>query len=483
MGVSRREFLKKTGVAAGAVLAGSAIPFSCSQKKKYNILWIIAEDICPDLGCYGNRFAHTPNIDTLAAEGVRFKNAFTTSPVCSPSRSALMTGMYQTSIGAHHHRSHRNDDYKLPPPIQPITDYFREADYFTANVNEPAPDLKVRGKTDLNFSVGKLFDGNHWNQRQPDQPFYAQVNLPWTHRTFVKNEQKPTDPKRIELPPYYADHPVTREDWALYYDTIGILDQNIGLIIHELEKEGLLDNTVVFFFGDNGRPHFRGKQWLYEGGIHIPLIIRWPEKRKAGAVVGELVSAIDISAASLSLAGIKLPENLQGRNFLSPRVKYRDYIIAARDRCDETVDRIRCVRTKKFKFIRNYYPERPYTQLNRYKESEYPVLRLMKRLNAQNKLTPEQALFFAPQRAYEELYDIETDPHEVRNLADDPKFEEKLIELRRILDAWIEETGDQGELPEDPAIAELYLERMKSLYDEGIKARYREENMSMELFK
>jgi len=394
-----------------------------------------------------------------------------------------MTGMYQTSIGAHHHRSHRDDGYRLPHPVRPITDYLREAGYFTANIIEPAPGLKVRGKTDLNFSAEMLFDGSHWNQRQPGQPFYAQVNLPWTHRKFVNNEQNPTDPKRIDLPPYYADHPVTREDWALYYDTIGILDQNIGLVIRELEKEGLLDSTVVFFFGDNGRPHFRGKQWLYEGGIHVPLIIRWPDKRKASAVTDELVSAVDISAASLSLAGIKLPEHLQGRNFLSPKAKYRDYIIAARDRCDETVDRIRCVRTKRFKYIRNYYPERPYTQLNRYKESEYPVLRLMKRLRSQDKLTPEQALFFAPKRPYEELYDLETDPHEVKNLADDPNFEEKLVELRRILDAWIEETADQGQFPEDPAIAEFYLERMKGIYDERIKARYKEEDMSLELFK
>jgi arylsulfatase A-like enzyme len=426
---------------------------------------------------------HTPNIDKLAAEGVTFSQVFTTSPVCSPSRSALMTGMYQTSIGAHNHRSHRDDDYKLPHPVRPLTDYFREAGFFTANVTKPAPGVKVRGKTDLNITVDKLFDGKHWNQRQQGQPFYAQINLPWTHRKFIKNEQNPTDPEKIVLPPYYADHPITRDDWALYYDTIGILDQNIGLIMKQLEEEGLLEKTIIFFFGDNGRPHFRGKQWLYEGGIHVPLVVRWPDKRKAGDVNEELVSAVDITATSLHLAGIKVPEYMQGQNFLGPKGKYRDYVIAARDRCDETVDRIRCARTKKYKYIRNYYPERPYTQLNRYKESEYPVLRLMKRLNAQKKLTPEQALFFASNRPPEELYDLQNDPHEVKNLAGNPKFDGKLIEMRQILDAWIEETGDQGGIPEDPSVVEFYLERMKRNYDERIKARYKEENMSLELFK
>jgi len=483
MAVDRREFLKKTAATAGAILAGSVLPFSCRRKPYLNILWIIAEDICPDLGCYGNRFVHTPNIDKLAAEGVTFKNAFTTSPVCSPSRSALMTGMVQTSIGAHNHRSHRDDDYKLPYPVRPVTDYFREAGYFTANVTEPAPGVKVRGKTDLNFTVDRLFDGTHWNQRQQGQPFYAQINLPWTHRRFVRNEQSPTDPETIALPPYYADHPITRDDWALYYDTIGILDQKIGLVMKQLQDEGFLGNTIIFFFGDNGRPHFRGKQWLYDGGIHVPLIMRWPDKQNAGDVSEEIVSAVDITATSLYLAGISIPKHMQGQNFLGPKEKNRDYVVAARDRCDETVDRIRCVRTKRYKYIRNYYPERPYTQLNRYKESEYPVLRLMKRMSAKNELTPEQALFFASNRPSEELYDLQNDPHEVNNLADNLKFKEKLVELRQILNVWIEETGDQGGIPEDPAVVKFYLERMKQNYDERIKASYKEENMSLELFK
>ncbi len=479
--VSRREFLKATGSTAAAVLLGSVLPLGCRRKQKFNILWIIAEDICPDLGCYGNPFVYTPNIDKLAEEGLRFANAFTTSPVCSPSRSALMTGMYQTSIDAHNHRSHRNDDFKLPPPVKPVTDYMQKAGYFTANVTEPAPGLKVSGKTDINFAVDRLFDGKHWSQRQAGKMFCAQINLPWSHRRFERNEQHPTDPDKINLPPYYVDHPVTRKDWALYYDTIGILDQNIGRIMKQLEKEGLLENTIVFFFGDNGRPHFRGKQWLYDGGIHIPLIIRWPDKRNAGEVNDDLVSAIDITATSLYFAGAEMPEHMQGQIFLGPKSEHRDYIIAARDRCDETVDRIRCVRTKRFKYIRNFFPERPYTQLNRYKESEYPVLRLMKRLHAQKKLIPEQTLFFMSKRPPEELYDLQNDPHEVRNLANDPEFKTKLTGLRQILDAWIEESGDHGGTPEDPAVVEFYLNRMKQTYDERIRALYKEEGMSLDL--
>jgi len=238
--------------------------------------------------------------------------------------------------------------------------------------------------------------------------------------------------------------------------TVEILDEKIGLVLNRLEQDGLAENTIVLFFGDNGRNHVRGKQWLYDGGIHIPLIVRWPGRLKAGRHDDNLVSAIDFAPTCLALAGISIPDHLEGQVFLGPQASRREYIIAARDRCDETEDRIRCVRTHDFKYIRNYFPERPYTQYNRYKDAYYPVLRLMQRLHKQNRLTPEQARFMADSRPPEELYWLERDPHELNNLAGNPDYQETLVKFRQLLDTWIEETGDRGEIPEDPEVVTRY---------------------------
>jgi len=280
----------------------------------------------------------------------------------------------------------------------------------------------------------------------------------------------PVDPARVKLPPYYPDHPIARQDWATYLDSIQLMDQYVGRILKRLDDEGLTENTVVIFIGDHGRCHIRGKQWLYDGGIHIPLIIRWPGKLKAGRVCDDLVSAIDISATVLKIAGIEPPKYMEGRVFLGPdanaerrpQVEKRDYIIAARDRCDETVDRIRCVRTGRYKYIRNFMPERPYTQINRYKERSYPMLPLMKQLHSEGKLTPVQALFMAPRKPDEELYDVRNDPYEIRNLADSAKHQKTLKKMRAILDKWIKDTSDKGQFPEpESAIQPRDLERIK----------------------
>lgn len=454
------------GMTALAPAAGAA------QGPRPNVLWIIAEDLGVELGCYGDRLVHSPNLDRLAAEGVRYTHAFTTGPVCSASRSAFMTGMYQTSIGAHHHRSHRNDGYRLPEDVHVITHYFRRAGYFTANVRTAAPGVRGTCKTDWNFQPReKPFDGTDWNQRQPGQPFFAQVNFSETHRSFKKAKQNPVDPDQVVLPPYYPDHPVAREDWALYLDTIGHLDRKVGAVLKRLKEEGLDESTIVFFFGDHGRAHVRGKQWLYEGGIHIPLLIRIPERHRVsgqgvpGTVCEGLVSAIDFGPTAMALCGIRIPENIQGRPFLGPRPEARRFIVAARDRCDETVDCIRCVRTPGYKYIRNFMPERPYTQMNRYKWRQYPVLRLLHELHDQGKLTPVQELFMAPRRPAEELYDLQHDPHEVNNLADSPEHQEVLRELRAKLSTWSRETGDQGRTPEDPRIHEFWEQRQKQKYE------------------
>jgi len=460
---NRRDFLKSLGLGAAVMTMPSRLFADQAAKNRPNILWILSEDISPDLSCYGTPAVQTPNLDKLAGQGIRFNNAFTTGPVCSASRSAMITGMFQTSIGAHHHRSHRDDGYTLPEPVRLITEYFREAGYFTANVKTAAPGVRGSGKTDFNFQFKNAFDGSDWNQRKAGQPFFAQLSISITHRgghwkNLRDKLKNPVDPSKIKLPPYYPDHPVAREDWATYLDSIQVMDQYIGEIMKRLDNEGLTNNTAVIFIGDHGRCHVRGKQWLYDGGIHIPLIVRWPDKLKAGQVCDNLVSAIDISATILKIAGIEPPKHMEGKVFLEPGtnsswkpVNMHEYIIAARDRCDETIDRIRCVRTRQYKYIRNFMPERPYTQTNAYKERSYPMLNLMKELHAQGKLTPVQALFMAPRKPDEELYDLQKDPYEVNNLAASPKHRQTLKKMRVILENWIKNTGDLGQFPEKPS--------------------------------
>jgi len=465
---TRRDFLKQcTAGAAGVML--SPLLAGAGREKRPNILWIIAEDLCPDLGCYGEPLVKTPNIDKLAAEGARYTNTFTTAPVCSASRSAFMTGMYQTSIGVHHHRSHRYDNYRLPGPVKVITDYFRQGGYFTSNcagLNWGKP-----GKTDFNFKVEKAFDGTDWRQRKEGQPFYAQINFSETHRVFKRDAENPIDENKVKLPPYYPDHAIARRDWANYLEHVQILDKKVGKVLKRLEDDGLADDTIVFFFGDHGRPHIRGKQFLYEGGIWVPLIIRWPGHIKAGTVVDDLVSAIDFGPTSLKLAGIEPPKHMEGQIFMGAGAKKREYIIGARDRCDGTVDHIRCVRTKRFKYIRNYYPNRPYMQFNLYRKHRYPVWTLMQILYAEGKLTPQQELFMASTRPEEELYDLPNDRYELNNLAGDLEHQATLEKLRGILDKWTEETGDQGEIPEDPKIGVIAYQDVQKYYEPEQKKR------------
>ncbi len=435
-----------------------------------NILWLISEDTSPDIACYGAPLVKTPNMDRLAAEGARFTNAFVTAPVCSASRSGFMTGMYQTSIDAHNHRSHRGDGYTLPAPARVITNYFRQAGYFTCNC--AGLSFKRPGKTDWNFTPKlKAFDGTDWSQRKPGQPFFAQVNFSMTHREFRRDKKNPIDPDKVELPPYYPDHPVARRDWADYLEAIQVLDTQIGVVLQWLQKEGMADNTIVMYFGDHGRPHVRGKQWLYEGGIHIPMIVRWPGHIKPGTVVDDLVSTVDFAPTFLSMAGTKPPEHLQGQVAFGPGKRTRKYIFAARDRCDGTVDRIRCVRSKRYKYIRNYYPERPYMQFNAYKKLQYPMVTVLQVLHRQGRLTPEQARFMAADRPPEELYDLREDPHELRNLAEEPKFKRVLQTHRRKLDEWIKETGDRGEQPEPPEVVAAAQNQMMESYRQSMKKR------------
>jgi arylsulfatase A-like enzyme len=440
------------------LLAGS--PLTASAAERPNILWLIAEDFGNQLGCAGTREVHTPNLDRLATEGVRYSRFYTTAPVCSPSRSAFMTGMYQTTIGAHHHRSHRDDGFRLPDGVRLLSEWFQDAGYFTANIRRLPSELGFRGtaKTDWNFTPpARPFDSDRWADLIGHQPFFAQLNFEETHRPF--HAPRNADPSRVEIPPYEPDHPVSRADHAAYLDAATELDRKIGLVLRRLESDGLADSTIVVFFGDNGQAHIRGKQFCYEEGLNVPLLIRWPKKfpRPArftpGAVDDRLLMAIDLAPTMLALAGAPVPSRMQGRVFLGDRAAtdYR-YAFGARDRCDETPFRFRTVRDARYRYIRNFTPERPFLQANAYKEKSYPVWNLLKELHAAGKLTPVQERLCAPTMPEEELYDLDTDPDEIHDLAGRSEARQTLERLHRVLDDWIEATNDQGRIPEPPEL-------------------------------
>lgn len=443
-----------------AVLAALASTSASRAAERPSILWLIAEDFGNQLGCAGTKEAHTPNLDRLAADGVRYDRFYTTAPVCSPSRSAFMTGMYQTTIGAHHHRSHRDDGYRLPPGVRLLSEWFRSRGYFTANLRHLPPELGFRGtaKTDWNFTPPeKPFDSDRWADLKAHQPFFAQLNFQETHRAF--HAPKLADPAKVEIPPYEPDHPVTRADHAAYLDAAAELDRKVGLVLARLEADGLADSTVVVFFGDNGQAHIRGKQFCYEEGLNVPLIIRWPKglPRPAwyvpGSVDHRLLMSIDLAPTMLSLCGFVAPKSMQGRAFLGSRAGPPwIHVFGARDRCDETPFRIRTVRDSNYRYIRNFTPDRPFLQANRYKEASYPVWNLLKRLHAEGKLTPPQAQLCAPTMPEEELYDLVADPHEIHNLAGNPAHAVTQDSLRKALDEWIAATDDQGRFPEPPEL-------------------------------
>ncbi len=417
-------------VLIGVLLAG---PFALAAEKpaaapRPNILWITIEDWSPDLSCYGTPGIHTPHVDRLAAQGTRYTRAFTTAPVCSPSRSAMMTGFHQNYIGAHQHRTANKKP--LPHGIRPIPNLLSDAGYFTCLMSR---------KLDLNFTPGRrqdLFDGTDWKQRAAGQPFFARVTFTGTHRSWNRDPQRPIAVEDVELPPYYADTPFVRRDWANGLEQMQIVDREIGGLLKRLKKEGLAEDTLVFFIADHGRCHFRGKQFLYDGGLRVPLIVRWPGHVEAGAVNDELVSAIDLCATSLDVAGVTPPVPLHGVSLFDPALAERNYVFAARDKMDDTHDAMRAVRSKDYKLILNLMPERPWLQYNAYKERSYPALAEMSVLHAKGELTPEQAAFFAPTKPPVELFDLRTDPHEVHNVADDPAYAEVMKELLAALQRW-----------------------------------------------
>jgi N-sulfoglucosamine sulfohydrolase len=421
---------------------------SASAADRPNIVWIVGEDMGPELASYGDAQAITPNMDRLAREGTRFTKAFTHCAVCAPSRSGLITGRYPISIGTQHMRS------KLIAP--PVT--------FTKRLQDAGYHVSWPGKTDFNFDEPKDFATvrKPWHKGADapklPEPFFAYVNFTQSHESQVRNDKdkyaanitrlKPSerrDPARMVLPPFWPDAPIVREELARYYDLVTSVDYDVGDVLTYLDRHGLAENTVVFLFGDHGRGMPRYKRWVNDTGTHVPLIVRWPGKVKAGAVREDLVEFLDLSATALALGTGKVPADLEGQAMLTPGggapAEPRKYVHAHRDYMDEVLDRIRSVRDGRFRYIRNYMPELPYSQRNAYMEIG-KTMQTWREWHAAGKLDPVQALFFADKKPAEELYDCEADPFEVKNLINDPQHAAKLAELRAEMDRWLKATND-----------------------------------------
>jgi len=449
-----------------------------------NILWIVGENLSLDLGCYGAKHVRTPNLDTLAAHGVRYTNVFATSPVCAPSRSAFMTGMYQTSTDTHHMRSHRDDGFRLPAGVRPLTHWLKDAGYFTANITHIGDRVVGTGKLDLNFTKeGPIYQSDDWSALKSKQPFFVQINTPEAEYDIYdrKSAEKPrvkwvgedwhpqvARANIVNPPPYYPDHEITRQEWSRYLNSVSGMDVRIGWVLNQLRRDGLADNTVVIFFADNGRLDARGIHWCWDSGLRVPMIVHWPKDIPAptrytpGTVSEQVISLLDLTATTLSIAGVNRPPGMQSRIFLGERADQpRTFAFSARDRIDETVMRLRSARDDRYHYIRNYTPGAGFPTLNRYKEKCFLVKPLMRELNATGQLTGPLAELMKP-FPKELLYDTRADPHEIRNLADSerPHYHEALVRLRAALDTWISETGDRGQWPEPPEVVAPFEKEM-----------------------
>lgn len=443
-----------------------------------NVLWFVVDDMSPSFSCYGETLIQTPAVDKLAAEGTKFTRAYVTAPVCSTCRSALITGMYQTTIGAHHHRSGRGElKIHLPPDVTPVPVQFQKAGYFTCigsglpgfdNCGRPVGAKGKKkggsqlGKTDYNFEWDpKMYDSHDW-AAHGEKPFFMQVQLhggklregsPEARAAFkervIAELGSATDPAKVTLPPYYPRDPVILDDWALYLDAARMTDRHVGRVLARMEKEGLMENTLIIFMTDHGISHARGKQFLYDEGARIPFVVRGPGIAK-GAVRDDLIMQIDMAAISLAAAGLPIPAGMQGRDVFGKDYQPRSAIFAARDRCDETVEYLRSVRTDQFLYIRNFLPQRPHLQPNAYKDGK-AIVQTLRALHEKGELPSiSEDLLFSPTRQPEELYDYKADPFQVTNLAANPDFKAQFEAQRARLDKWIIESGDKG--PESEAM-------------------------------
>ncbi len=420
-----------------------------------NILWISFEDTSPRFGCYGDPVARTPNVDRLAAEGRLYTRAFSVAGVCSPSRSAIITGLYPPSVGTHHHRTAHTNPFtpEMPTPYgavlphyaKMLPEYFRAAGYYCTN------NVKADYQFKPPFTAWDDWSKTaHWrNRTDQSQPFFSVFNFEASHESgmWEENGAPRTDPNSLSLPPWIPDTRKCREALARQYDHIADNDTLLGELLTALDEDGLSDNTIVFLWSDHGEGIPRAKRWLYDAGTRIPLIVRWPGRLEPGIINDELVSLIDLGPTILSLSGLEVPCHMQGSPFLGPDAEKRDYVFGCRDRLDEAYDMVRSVRDKRFKYIRNYCPEMSRLPWVPY-QNRHPIMQEMWRLHAEGSLEGPQTLLFETSRQAEELYDLDLDPHELQNLARNPESRPHLVRLRAALDDWRDEIGDLGDIDE-----------------------------------
>jgi uncharacterized sulfatase len=433
--LTRRQFT------ASAALAATPAP-------RPNILWLTCEDIGPNLGCYGDRYATTPNLDRLAARGTLYRRAWSNAPVCAPARTTIISGLYPTATGAEHMRSMT----RLPEPLRLFPCYLREAGYYTSN----------HVKEDYNLAhTGKVWDDSsntgHWRHRAPGQPFFSVFNFTITHESQIRTRPhtRVHDPARAPLPSYHPDTPEVRQDWAQYYDNITTMDSQAAAVLAQLEEDRLADSTIVVFFGDHGSGMPRHKRWPYNSGLGVPLIVSIPERfghlaspdYRRGGGSGRMVGFIDLAPTMLSLAGLQPPAHLHGHAFLGAhQAAPQRYLYGFRGRMDERIDSVRSVRDERFVYVRNYMPHRPYGQHLTYM-FQTPATRIWKQLYDAGHLRPPQTYFWEPKPA-EELYDLAADHDEVHNLATRPEHRETLARFRAAERAQALRVRDVGLLAE-----------------------------------
>ncbi len=460
----------------------SLVSFSQAQSpaassRPPNILWIYLEDVSGWFSCYGDQVIKTPHIDALAAAGTRFTRFYTPAGVCSATRSAIVLGAMQTSLGVHDHRSSRNNAVgtkhdgvgmiHLPKGVVPLPQLFRQNGAYTFNEG---------GKDDYNFvfNLADFYDflpkargwgppelvaGRCWAGLKPGQRFFGQVQL--GGGKLGRAAPVVVDRSRVPVPPYYPDIPEVREEIAAHYDCLLKTDEQVGEIVAALKRDGLYDTTLIFLFSDHGYKLHRHKQFVYEGGIHMPLIVAGPGIAR-GQVRDDLVSGIDLAPASLAAAGLPIPARMEGRNFLAADHTPREFIVAARDRCDYTIERIRTIVTPRFQYLRNYLTDRPFMQPG-YKDP-WPVSLRLREMMARGEMNEAQLVFFGPNKPAEELYDLANDPHQIHNLVQSREHARELERHRQLLADWIATTGDKGQVTEDDAGL------IQVLYEWGAKA-------------
>jgi len=439
-------------------LLSITINSSAQQKKellKPNILFILSEDMSTDLECYGMPAVKTPVLNSLAASGIQYMNAYGNNSICSPSRSNMITGVHQNIINAQHHRSNRK--VPLIAPYKPITSYLREAGYTCIIGNKI-----VKGgsqKIDVNFkhkAVGPwdginefgLFDKkNGFNVE--DQPFFSQVTLNVTHRgdrwnAIRSKSTHKVNPADVVLPPHYADTPLIRLDWAKYLDQVEYMDYQVGLLLADLEQKGMRDNTIIIFIGDNGRCNIRGKGYMYDPGLHLPLIVNWPGRITGGKKDTRLVASVDVAATILEAAGVELPDYMTARSIIAENKNPREYIYSARDLWDEILEQSRAITTDKYRYIKNNITSQSHDAHQAYLEFHRPAIHIMRNLKEDGKLTGVQEHFFEDTKEPEELFDIINDPFELNNLISNPKYQEVASKMRGHYKDWNSKNHDYG---------------------------------------